>query len=413
VAAADGTAPTDVTQNTSGSHLLARHEWLWSDGSEAALQGYADSSDLEVVGVVREKRTTIDLDFQNRPHFGGRHDVVWGLGYRESHFNIGSGTIVSIAPDHGVWRLASAFVQDEITLAPDALRLVLGTRFEHNSLTGFEPQPNLRLIWTPTSQQSVWGALSRAVRTPSVAERGAQIDLNVIPPGQAPFPTLVRNVADTGHPLGDEVVKALELGFRQQFDNQLSLDLALFHNRYDQLRAGTQGAFGVEVLPVLHGVQAISTNNAVNARTRGVELALDWRPTPRWRLQPAYSYIRIDARAANADPIASGAAAEYNSSAPRHQFSLRASTTLTDRSQFDAWLRRIGTLPAANPGDTTIAAYTTLDLRYAWRLGQGLDLSVVGQNLLEKRHAEIVPELLPSQSLQMQRAVLLKMKWQF
>ena len=67
-------------------------------GYERRVYGTADRAMLEVVGVVREKRTTIDLDFQNRPHFGGRHDVVWGLGYRESHFNIGSGTIVSITP---------------------------------------------------------------------------------------------------------------------------------------------------------------------------------------------------------------------------------------------------------------------------------------------------------------------------
>ena len=408
----DGIAPTDMVQRASGGHLLARHEWLWADGSEAALQGYVDHSDLEVVSAVHDQRTTVDLDFQHRPHLGGTHDVVWGLGYRESRDHITSGSLLSITPDHRNWYLASAFLQDEITLAPETWRLVLGTRLERNSYTGFEPQPNLRMIWTPTPQQTVWGALSRAVRTPSRAELAAQIDLQVTP-ASPPFPAvLTRNVPDPNHPLGNEVVKAFELGYRQQLNTQLSFDVALFHNRYSMLRGGALGAQTFEFTPVPHAVQAISPNNGVTARTQGIELALDWHVRPAWRIQPAYSWMHIDARPTSADPVEASAATEYNNSAPRQQFSLRSSTTLADRSQVDLWLRHVGALPSS-AGSSGVAAYTTLDLRYAWRLRPGLELSVVGQNLLDSQHPEFVPDLLPSQSLQMQRGVVAKAKWQF
>ena len=122
--------------------------------------------------------------------------------------------------------------------------------------------------------------------------------------------------------------------------------------------------------------------------------------------------MHVDARPTSADPVEAGAATEYNTSAPRHHFSLRSSTTLADRSQVDVWLRHVGALPPT-ASSSGVAAYTTLDLRYAWRLRQGLELSLVGQNLLDSQHSEFVPDLLPSQSLQVQRGVVLKAKWQF
>ena len=42
-------------------------------------------------------------------------------------------------------RLYSGFIQDEIQLAGDRLRLTIGSKFEHNDYTGFEVQPSVRL----------------------------------------------------------------------------------------------------------------------------------------------------------------------------------------------------------------------------------------------------------------------------
>lgn len=408
-----GVAPTAMTQNGNGAHLLARHEWLWADGSEAALQGYVDHYDLEVVGAFRERRRTVDFDFQHHPRLGGAHDIVWGLGYRESTGVVDSGVYISLPSGDRIWRMASVFMQDEFTLKPDLLRVVLGARLEHNNLTGFEPQPNARLVWTPTPQQTVWGAVSGAVRTPSRAEQDAVVDLSVIPGNQQQPPVLMRNVPLDGLRLDGEKVKAFELGFRQQFGSQLSLDLALFNNRYNSLRTATLGATSFEFAPVPHVVQAISPANGVRANTKGFELALDWHASKAWRIQPAYSTIRIHASADTADPIMASSVTEYNNSAPRHQLALRSSLSLSDRGQFDFWLRHVSALPSGDPRAAGVPAYTTLDLRVAWRVQPGLELSLVGQNLLDRRHVEFIPDLLPSQTLQVQRSVYVKAKWQF
>ena len=46
-------------------------------------------------------------------------------------------------------------------------------------------------------------------------------------------------------------------------------------------------------------------------------------------------------------------------------------------------VRHVDNLP-----NTPVPAYTAVDARYAWRVFQGLELSVVGQNLFDKSHPE-------------------------
>jgi len=74
--------------------------------------------------------------------------------------------------------------------------------------------------------------------------------------------------------------------------------------------------------------------------------------------------------------------------------------------QFDLWLRYIEELPALN-----VPSYVTLDVRLGWRPFQSLELSLVGQNLVEYRHAEFVePNVIPAQ---IERGVYGKVTWRF
>ena len=52
-------------------------------------------------------------------------------------------------------------------LQDDLWYLVAGSKFEHNDFSGFEYQPSVRLLYTPTERKTWWAAVSRAVRTPS------------------------------------------------------------------------------------------------------------------------------------------------------------------------------------------------------------------------------------------------------
>ena len=366
---------------------------------------------MEIPGYVDEHRQTVDIDFQRRPAVSGAHDVVWGLGYRESPDRIRLSGWLGADPERRTFRLASVFLNDEITLVPQALRMVIGARLEHNSITGFEPQPNLRVMWTPSAQQSLWGALSRAIRTPSRAEPDATVDLAAIPASPPVPPVLLRNIPPSDHRLRAETVQAAEIGYRHQLEPNLSVDVAAFHNRYDHLRAGLTGARSFELLPVPHIVQTMSPSSTMGGNTQGIEIALDWHPAHWWRVQSSYTYFRARLHAVD-DPVAQAARRENEGSAPNHQLSLRSSMSFGGRFQFDAWLRSVSALHG-DPSKAGIDAYTTLDLRGAWRVRKGLELSLVGQNLLQRGHAEFRPDQIPSQILQVQRSVYAKLKWQF
>jgi len=161
----------DSVTSVFGANILSRWKRSLADSADLSLQIYYDRSQQKMQ-VIEEKRDTIDLDFQHRFPVGATHEITWGLGYRYSHDSINNSTYVMLTPTSQDTNLFSSFVQDDITLIPDKLHLILGSKFEHNDYTGFEIQPTARLLWTPNRQNSVWLSVSRAVRTPSRGERG-------------------------------------------------------------------------------------------------------------------------------------------------------------------------------------------------------------------------------------------------
>jgi iron complex outermembrane receptor protein len=153
-----------------GANLLGRWTRTYSENSGSDLQVYYDYTHRQIPQWFEEHRHTLDVDYQHRKPFGARQDLVWGAGYRITHDQVGNSPGVAFLPDHRTESLFSAFAQDEIRLESH-LRLTLGTKLEHNYWTGFEVQPSVRLSWVPDDRRTLWGAISRAVRTPTRSSR--------------------------------------------------------------------------------------------------------------------------------------------------------------------------------------------------------------------------------------------------
>ncbi len=74
---------------------------------------------------------------------------------------------------------------------------------------------------------------------------------------------------------------------------------------------------------------------------------------------------------------------------PRNQFSLRSSLDLPRRIELDAGLRWVDELRVNSHGArATVPSYFELDVRLALRPVDGLEFSLVGQNLLHDQHPE-------------------------
>ena len=401
--------PMVVTAAHSGTNVVGRYDMVLGDGSELGLQAYFDHSRLDVPWAASDSRDTADVDLQHRLH-RGPHDFIWGMGYRVSRNQIHANTPnFSLLRDHRMMRLFSVFAHDEWTLVPDRLRLIAGTKIEHNASTGWEWQPNVRLAWTPSETRTVWGALSRAVRTPAQAEEDASVDLMVIPSSATvPLSNLIR-VKAPGKIERAEKITSFDVGYREQLTSTLSLDIAAFAARYSDLRTGETPTVGMAYLmtpngPVPYLETSAVTSVGLDARTRGVEIAADWHPLESWRLQAAYTYLYDHI----SDPQGAMREDGYLGKTPRHSASLRSSWNLARNWQFDGWLRRTGHLEGG-----AVPGYNELDLRLAWRPVRDLELALVGQNLLHRQHLEWIGDYVPTPQLAVERAWYIKAKLAF
>src|SRR5467141_5147992 len=165
----------------SGGNLLGRWNHS-SEGSSMSLQMYYDNTTIADNSLFVDHQNIFDIDFQHGFHVGDSQQFVWGLGYRSIRDRNDPSFSVSLQPNQVTLNQFSTFLQDEISLVDSRLRLTLGSKFEHNEFTGFEIEPNARLLWNLTPNQSIWTAVSRAVRTPALTEEGLRLNSAVIPP---------------------------------------------------------------------------------------------------------------------------------------------------------------------------------------------------------------------------------------
>lgn len=406
---------TDADNGTRGWHLLSRWERTLSGTSGMVLQLYYDRYQVGMVGATG-KMDVVDLDFQHRFALGKKQDIIWGAGYRFSRDDIENTFTVSLLPPQKDYHLTSFFLHDEIELLPEHLSLILGSRFERNNYSGFEIQPNCRLIWKPAPPHTLWTAVSRAVRTPSRGDHSVLYRQSVIPPPLAfvPFPAnqLPAVVTIYGSEEYDsEELLAYELGYRTELRPNLNLDLSTFYNAYNHLRTVKAGQPGPDSSSApTHILIPFITNNDMTGHTYGAELAVSWLPLPWWRLQASYSYLKIfmDMNDNTTDPYNK---ADTEGGSPQQQFSLRSGFDIGRKVSWDLWLRGVERLESI--GDDSVAGYVTLDTRLAWKPVPQLELSLIGQNLLQKSHAEFQTELLFAIPTETERSFYGMLTWNF
>ncbi len=283
------------------------------------------------------------------------------------------------------------------------MRLTVGAKIEHNDYTGWEWQPNLRLLWQLSDRQRVWGAVSRAVRTPSRVEEDGRTDLVTAPPlpETGGLPAIVALVGDENFKA--EKLTAYELGYRTELNKDFSLDFTTFYNDYDHLLSVEQGTpFPDLTPPPPHLVFPLYFRNAFSDDNYGAEIAADWRPLDQWRLQLAYSYL--------------WSRPEQRVWSPLNRVSLLSSWKMKDDWELDAWLYyvdRIGSLPTLSSlGTVTIEPYLNLTLRLGWRPHKNLELSVVGAHLFDGSHLEYVQEAYTF-PVEVERSFYGQVKWSF
>lgn len=380
VALPTGTRSLSYDESTRGGNVLTRLAQAIDDDTSWSLQAYFDHTYREYTEIgLTEDRNVIDVDFQFRSSPWLDHSVIWGVGYRFNQDEIRNAPLfVSFSPSERDFDLVSGFIQDEVTLIDDTLTFTAGSKFEHNDFTGFEFQPSVRLLWTPSETRSIWGAVSRAVRTPSRVDDDGRVTLApIVPPGI--YPVLKGNRGTES-----EDLVAYEVGYREQVTEEIAFDMAAFFHDYNDVISVTGQPPTFELPEGLITAQAIG--NAGLAQTYGFELSSSWQIAPWWRTTGSYSFVRL---------------VGVESNDPHNRLYLQSSWDVTEDVEFDAIFRYVDDVP-----NSVVGHYLTADLRVSWEPADGVEVFVVGRNLLDDSHPEFFTDpFVVSEATQVRREV--------
>jgi iron complex outermembrane receptor protein len=380
-----------------GGNLLGRWTQSLGEASDLAAQvtyDYAYRRHEQLFGTLRS--SVLDFDFQHRLPGPGRTDVLWGVGYRLKADEVTGAAPISFSPPRRSTHLASAFLQGELPIGR-RLALTAGSKVDHNSFTGIELQPNVRLLWLPGSRHSLWAAVSRAVRTPT------RVEADAIAIAAVPDDPVERQIFGNDETEAEALI-AYEAGYRTEPGRGVSLDLSVFYNDYDQLRTiepGAPDASGPRV------VVPLSYGNSATGRSWGAEVSALLRPLPGWRLRLSYSQLQTRFEvAADAPPgTVADAARGFD---PKHMAGIHSSMDLPGNFELDVVGRYVGALEGAGVVD-----YATARIRLGWRWQRRVELSIAGQDLFAPRHREFPTGVYVADDRHIERRAYVQAVWRF
>ncbi len=394
-----------------GGNLVVSWDQKLSNKSTFNLETYLDYEAFHIPVLSRSAKT-LDIDFQHVYSFSDVNQFTWGLGYRQimddSNSNRISRTInapINYYPTSRNDQLYSAFLQDKIGLSEEVY-LTIGSKFLINDFTGFEFQPSARIAYYPSGNQTLWVAVSRAVRLPTRSEMGAVIygqnTNNVINKGSSEFQA--------------EELIAYEAGYKIKPTRRTLIDAAVFYNDYSNLRT-----FESVGSPTLAPSTSPKASNYGYGESYGVELTGRWQVNDDWKLEANYDFLSVQLHIQpystdNRSKIALFNSLEVSEGVtPQSQFKLKSFYNISPKWEFDNTAYYVGGLNKAGAGGYKakgIPSYIRLDTRLGYIPTRNWDFSVAIQNLLNQVHSEFSGGLYNTQTIQ-GRTFYFKVVWQY
>jgi iron complex outermembrane receptor protein len=349
-----------------GGNLTAQWQHPLGENSSLQVLTYYDQTRRNQLNGGGFVLNTYDLEIQHNFSLGGWNSIVWGIGDRADQYRItpqaSPTSSLQFLPAARTLNLANVFAEDHIRL-DDALQLIAGLKLEDDPYSGVTPMPSVRLSWKPDSDNLLWAAVSRVIRSPTPFDSDVQEKL-----GTLTFLTGNANFLP-------EQVTAYEVGYRGQITPRLSLSVSAFQNIYDDLK-------DIELNPVT--VFPLQWGNGIQGSVHGVEFWGTYQAADWWRLSASLDLQHDDLKFGPSSSKLIGVLQEGDD--PHHQASLRSTMSLTDALSFEADFRDVGELH--NP---KVPEYAELNARLGWRASDTLDFALSGFNLLHAQHQEWSP----------------------
>lgn len=400
--------PDDDKLHFYGGNVLGRYTRRFENDSELTVQSYFDRATRDndnLLGIGKDEMTIFDTEFQYALPSLGNNRILLGAGYRRAEDRVENNPDapplvpqILYLPAEKNLRWRNLFVQDEIALS-GSVDLTLGGKWEENVYTGTEFLPSLRLSWQPQPEQLLWGSLSRAIRAPARVDRDFHLRASVpetlqILLGLPPVITFI----DGGPHFESEISDVAEIGWRAQPAEAFSYSVTAFYHEHDKQRSGERDPDDTTGF-------TFHVSNTIQGTSKGIEAWANYQASDRWRLSAGLVELRqnLENETGSTDP--EGPRALGND--PEHTALLRSTFSIGDDHRIHVMARHVGKLP-----DPEVPAFTAVDVNYGWRFGDGLELSLLLQNLFDTGHVEFYGETdgdpLP---VEYERGAFLKLTW--
>jgi iron complex outermembrane receptor protein len=359
----------DFTEDSTGGNFMFK--WNKPTGDlKNELTGYVDYQYRDSNPINQQELTTYNAEYQGNYDKIERHEFTLGTGYRLITSNLNSTNLISYTPETKNISIFNAFLQDKYSIINKKLFLTLGSKVDHNDFTGFEVQPNARLLYQISKSHSIWAAVSRAVRTPSIAEDTSRLASPGIPLGA---------VYSVGNPsYQSENLHAYELGYRGDITKKLYFDISTFYNDYNDLRTFERISSG----PII----AKSFNNGT-AESYGFEAYAVAGVSEKLDVKAGYTFLTQDSHVKNSTDTS---LARDEDRSPNIQYNISTDYKVSETLSWNNYLYYVSDLAYYTPlgARRNISDYTRADTVFNWSPKKNLTISIFGRNLFDNWHQE-------------------------
>ncbi|GAA58390.1 iron complex outermembrane recepter protein [Pseudoalteromonas sp. BSi20652] len=394
---------TNVNMSFSGdvertdSRIMARLENRMSPDANQMLQlsWFRQDGNQEFIN---ENFESIDIDYQMNFIYESLQ-LDWGLSYRYSKISFDDSLFLESDKDLDNLQQFGGLIQAQYNIIPDTLDFIIGTKFDHNDLTGWENQPSARLVYKPLENHLVWSAVSRSVRTPTLIEFNDdyKVDgttvleaLGTSTGVKAIDEYTIATYLNGNDKVDSENYVSYELGYRFN-DDYWSVDFSAFHTDAENIAVISSNTNPAQFLPALGLFQAGLFQQAAQALTStridldvvsvgetttdGFDVVLAWQIMDKLSTELGYSYTKITY------DLPSGTVPTIGFDSTNRQIFTKVNYSLEDHNIF-------ATLRVENSDAYVSDNYTTLDLTWNYQITPTWSTAFSGKNLFAGSHIE-------------------------
>lgn len=360
-----------------GANILFRLEANNKDNYKGwYIQGYYDTSSTWRFSLLNWKNNIWDLEFR---YFIDHHNIRWnfGAGYRLYDTDISGSNMYSFSHSNIKDYIFNFYLQSEIDMNPK-IKLIFGGKLEYHENIGSNFQPTFRFLWNISNNDSIWGAISKAVRVPSKGELYIKGNLFASEINGVPF---FIGILGNSH-LDPEKLTALEMGYRKFFNKYYILDITTFLHFYDDLISmplpKNPPEFHPKPWPHLHTYT--KAENLLDGKEYGLELSFKGNINDKLNTKISYTYARLFL---NSKKRTFWMGEELEKQWPQNIFSLENTYFINSRSYIIARLRYVDKIDSYK-----IPSYWATDIKFLYKFKNGITLSFTAENIFDNRHPE-------------------------